>query len=168
MAAQDQVAALEKRVKDLESIEGVRDTIAHYSWCVDTEDWPGILEIFAEDGVIANLWRKKDYVGNKAILEFFQQHRAKFKFTNRMSNLNERIRVSGDTATADSYALVMYTINGESRIGWGTYGWKMRREKNVWRVTRLAIDLSVMTTLQRGWGMETGRVLEPPVLGPTK
>lgn len=165
MTTLDQVAALEKRVRDLEAIEGIRDTIARYSWAVDTEDWAGILEIFSEDSVIENRWRKKDYVGNKAILEFVQQHRARFKFTNRMSNLNERIKVAGDTATADSYALVMYTINGESRIGWGHYGWQLRKEKDLWRITRLSIDLSLMTTLQRGWGMETGRVLEAPPLG---
>lgn len=168
MSTQDQVAALEKRVRDLEAIDGVRDTIARYSWAVDTEDWPGILDAFAEDAVIDNKWRKKEYIGNQAILTFFQQHRARFRFTNRMSNLNERIKVTGDTAKADSYALVMYTINGESRIGWGVYGWQFRREKTMWRITRLIIDLSLMTTLQRGWGMETGRVLEPPVLGPTK
>ncbi len=168
MATQDQVAALEKRVKDLEAIEGVRDTIARYSWAVDTEDWPGILEIFAEDCVLENRWRKKDYVGNKAILTFVQQHRARFKFTNRMSNLNERIKITGDTAKADSYALVMYTIDGESRIGWGHYGWQFRKEKSLWRTTRLTIDLSVMTTLQRGWGMEKDRVLEAPAIGPTK
>ncbi len=162
------LATLQKQVVDLEAAAGIRDTIARYSWAVDTEDEAGLDAIFTDDASIWNKWRDQTYSGKKAILEFFHQHRAKFKFTNRMSNLNERIKVTGDTGKAEAYHLVMYTHGGESYIGWGTYEWDFRLEKGAWRITRMLIEQSMYSTLKKGWGMETGRIITPPALEQVK
>ncbi len=164
MNTEERLASLEKKVFELEAYEGIRDAIASYSWAVDTEDWKLMEDTFTTDAVCENKWRGKNYVGNKAIAEFFRQHRTRFHFSNRMSNLNERIKVRGKTATAKSYFLVMYTLDGESRIGWGYYHWELRYEKNAWKISRLILEPTLMSTIQRGWGMMTGRVLEAPPL----
>ncbi len=164
MNTEERIAGLEKRVHDLEAREGIRETIARYSYAVDREDWAEIDAIFAEDAVIDRKWRDEVYKGKQAVLGFFQRHRAQVKFSNRMSNLNEIIKVDGDKAKATSYALVMYTYNKDSYIGWGAYEWEFRFEKNIWRITREGISIAVMTTLSRGWGMDTDRVLTLPHL----
>jgi ketosteroid isomerase-like protein len=168
MNVEEQMIALMKRVENLEAIEKVRDVIAKYSWAVDTQNW-GLLEaILTDDAVVQSKWRDIDYVGKQAVVTFFQQHRKTFKFTNRMSNLNELITIDENTAKATSYCLVMYTVNGESRIGWGTYGWHLRREDGFWRMDKLVIRIELMTTLEKGWGMESDRILPPPPLGEDK
>lgn len=165
---EQRLAALKDRVRDLESIEGIRDVIARYSWAVDTEDAAALGAIFTDDATIWNKWRDQTYTGKQAILEFFRQHRAKFKFTNRMSNLNERISVHGDAGKAEAYHLVMYTHGGASYIGWGTYEWDFRLENGDWRIARMLIKQSMYSTLKNGWGMETGRLIAPPDLEPAK
>jgi len=162
------IATLQARVRDLEAIEGIRDTIARYSWAVDTEDEAALADIFTEDATIWNKWRDQTYSGRKAIVDFFHQHRAKFKFTNRMSNLNERIKVSDNIGKAEAYHLVMYTHGGESYIGWGTYEWDFRLENGVWRISKMLIKQSMYSTLKKGWGMETGRLITPPDLDQVK
>lgn len=164
MDKDQRLAGLEKRLRDLEAREGIRDTIARYSYAVDREDWTEIDAIFADDAVVDRKWREEHYRGKQAVLGFFQRHRGQVKFSNRMSNLNERIKVDGDRATATTYALVMYTYNQQSYIGWGAYDWEFRFEKDMWRITREGITIAVMTTLSRGWGMETDRVLTLPHL----
>jgi ketosteroid isomerase-like protein len=164
MNIEERLASLEKKVFELEAYEGIRDAIASYSWAVDTEDWKLMEDTFTVDAVCENKWRGKNYIGNKAIADFFRQHRTRFHFSNRMSNLNERIKVKGKTAAAKSYFLVMYTLDGESRIGWGYYNWELRYEKNTWKISRLVLEPTLMSTIQRGWGMETDRVLEAPPL----
>ncbi len=164
MNDEERLTALEKRVFELEACEDIRDTIASYSWAVDTEDWKLTENIFTEDAVCENRWRGKNYIGNNAIVSFFRQHRAKFHFSNRMSNLNERIKVSGKTAAAKSYFLLMYTCNGQSIIGWGYYSWELRYENGAWKISRLVLEPTLVSTIQKGWGMETDRVLEAPPL----
>lgn len=164
MTVEERLKALEKRVFELEAYEGIRDAIACYSWAVDTEDWKLMESTFTKDAVCENRWRQKNYTGNKAIVDFFTQHRTRFKFSNRMSNLNERIQIAGKKARAKSYFLVTYTIDRESRIGWGYYNWELRYEENRWKISRLILEPTLMSTIERGWGMETDRVLEAPPL----
>ncbi|MBI2561979.1 MAG: hypothetical protein HYW08_06230, partial [candidate division NC10 bacterium] len=38
-------------------------------------------------------------------------------------------------------------------IGWGTYDWAFRLDEGTWKVTRLAIRILAMTTLDRGWAV---------------
>lgn len=164
MEIQEQLAALEKRIRELEAIEGIRDTIARYSWAVDNEDWAGIDAIYTDDAVIENKWRNTEFTGKKDIIKFWQQSRAKMKDSSRMSNLNERITLEGETGKAESYILAMYAYRGESRLALGVYRWQLRYENNMWRIFRMVIAPSLMTTLERGWGMETDRLVEPPPL----
>jgi len=164
MTTEESLKTLEKRVFELEAHEGIRDAIASYSWAVDTEDWKLMEDTFTKNAVCENRWRQKNYIGNKVIADFFKQPRTRFKFSNRMSNLNERIHISGKKARAGSYFLVTYTIDGESRIGWGYYNWELRYEDSKWKISRLILEPTLMSTIERGWGMETNRVLEAPVL----
>ena len=166
MNLEERVAYLEKEVRRLRAIDGIKDTIARYSWAVDTEDWAEFDAIYTDDIVIDRSWRNEYYTGKAVVLDFFKRHRQQVRFSNRMSNLNERITVDGDKAKAVSYALVMYTYNNESYIGWGNYEWHLRFENDMWRIFRQITRINVMTTLKRGWGMDTDRVLTLPHLAP--
>lgn len=161
---QRQLEQLQARVRDLEAVEAVRDVIARYSWAVDNEDDAELAAIFTEDASVWNKWRDQTYAGREAIIRFFHQHRATFKFTNRISNLNERIQVNGEAAIGQAYHLVMYTHAGDSYIGWGTYEWDFRLQGGSWRITKMLIKQVLYSTLDKGWGMETDRVITPPNL----
>ncbi len=168
MDLQQQVAALEKRVRDLEARDAIHDVLARYAWTIDTEDWAGFGAIYAEDAVLDHSrWRATQYKGREAIVTFGKQHRARMMNTNRMV-LNERISVTGDTAKAEAYFLYMYNRDGDSWIGWGNYRWELRNIKGAGLITRMTLLPNTITTLAKGWGMETGRLPEAPPLGAAK
>lgn len=169
MDLQQQIAALEKRVRDLEAREAIKDLIARYAWTIDAEDWAGFGAIFAEDAVLDHSrWRATQYKGREAIVTFGKQHRDRMKFTNRMANLNQRIDIKGDTASAQAYFLYMYTRDGDSWIGWGNYKWEFRNANGTWLISRMTLLPNTITTLEKGWGMETDRLPVAPALGTVK
>ena len=168
MDLQQQVAALEKRVRDLEAREAIRDLTARYAWTIDTEDWAGFGAIYAEDAVIDHSkWRSTSYKGREAIVNFGKAHRDRMLNTNRMV-LNERISVNGDKANAEAYFLYMYNRDGDSWIGWGVYKWEFRNIKGAWLISRMTLLPNTITTLAKGWGMETDRLPVAPPLGTAK
>lgn len=166
MDLQKRIEALEKRLRDVEAIEGIRDTIARYCWALDNKDWVEIDAIFTDDAVIDHTkWRGTTFRGKEAILNFCKAHREKaMKFTNRHA-LNERISVEGNTAKGKAYHLVMYSQPNDSIIGWGHYEWEFRLENGKWRICKMVLLPNTYTTLQKGWPEEAwNRLPTPPPL----
>jgi ketosteroid isomerase-like protein len=164
MDLQERMVSLEKRLRDLEAREAIREAIARYAWAADRQDWAEIEAIFADDAVIENMWRKETFRGKEEILNFFRRHRATFTFTHRMSTMNERILIHGETGLATTYTMALIAYNEESHIVAGTYEWHMRCVENQWRIVKFVIYASVMTTLEKGWGKDVERLPPAPAL----
>jgi ketosteroid isomerase-like protein len=168
MDIQGKVAALEKRIQDLEGIEGIRKTIASYAWAVDSEDWHAMDTIFTDDAIVENRWRGETYKGKEAVLNFFRRHRATFKFTHRISTGNEQITIDGKKGKGITYCIAMNAYNGESILLGGCYEWHMRHENNMWRIVKFVNAVPIMASLEKGWGKEEDWHTAPPPLKESK
>jgi ketosteroid isomerase-like protein len=164
MDIQGKVAALEKRVQELEATEAIRNTIARYAWAVDKKDWTDMEAIFTDDAVVENKWRNETYKGKEAVLHFFRQHRETFTFTHRISTGNEQITVTGKTGLGVSYCISMLAFKGESYVLGGRYQWHMRFEHNTWRIAKFVNEVPLMGSLEKGWGQEEAWHTPPPPL----
>ena len=146
------LAALERRVADLEAMEGVRRTLCLYARGIDERRRDLLELIFAADCHLTTDPWGADAHGRDRVLRAFEGYWKRFGNPRRYY-ANEDIRVDGERATAFSYWFVTQEDGDRSVIGWGTYDWAFRLEEGTWKVTRLAIRILVMTTLDRGWAV---------------
>lgn len=168
MDIQEKVATLEKRIQDLEAIEGIRNTIARYAWAVDRKDWAAIDSIFTDDVIIENKWRNETYNGKEAALNFFRRHRETFTFTHRISTGNEHVTVNEKTGVGITYCIAMIAYKGQSYMLGGCYEMHMRQENNMWRIAKFVNEVPLMATLEKGWGKESDWYPAPPPLNEAK
>jgi ketosteroid isomerase-like protein len=164
MDIQEKVAALEKRIQELEAMEAIRNTIARYAWAVDKKDWTAMDAIFTDDAVVENKWRNETFRGKEAVLNFFRQHRATFTFTHRISTGNEQITVNGKSGLGITYCIAMIAYKDESYVIGGRYEWHMRYENNMWRIAKFVNEVPLMGSLEKGWGKEDAWHTAPPPL----
>ncbi len=146
------LAELERRVAELEAMEGVRRTLCLYARGIDERRRELIEQIFAEDCHLTTDPWGADARGRDRVLRAFEGYWKRFGNPRRYY-ANEDIRVEGGRATAFSYWFVTQEDGDRSVIGWGTYDWAFRLEDETWKVTRLAIRILAMTTLDRGWAV---------------
>lgn len=165
MDLEQRLTMIEQRLHVLEGREGIRETIHRYARGVDDDDVQELSAIFAEDALMESRpWRATVYKGRDAIVDFFHKISRPPWLSPRRRIANERIAVQGTTGTAFAYWFVVqgHAATGQSYIGWGTYDFKFRLEEGIWKITHMKITVLAMTTLERGWGMEDGRVLPLP------
>jgi len=168
MDIQEKLAALEKRVQDLETTEAVRNTIAQYAWAVDRKDWAGLEAIFSDDIVVENKWRNESFKGKEAVFNFFRRHRETFTFTHRISDGNEHVTVNGNAGVGKTYCIAMIAYQGESYMLGGCYEMHVRQEGQNWRIFKFINEVPLMSTLKKGWGKETDWYPAPPPLNEAK
>jgi len=165
MDLSERLTQVEQRLRVLEAREGIRETMSRYARGVDNDDVQELSAIFAEDAVLESRpWRSTPYMGKDSIVDFFHNtHRPVWLFPRRHI-VNEQISLEDTTGTAFSYwlAVLGHAQTRQSYVGWGTYDCQFRLEGGIWKITHMKINVLVWTTLERGWGMEEGRVLTPP------
>lgn len=150
MSVEARIAELERRVRALEAVEGVRRTLSLYARALD-EHRPELLgEVFAADCRLKTIPWGADTRGLDRIARGFDRYWSRFQHPRRYY-ANESITVDGDTAKAFTYWFVTQEDAGRSVIGWGTYDWTFRLEGERWKATEFVIDVLAMTTLEQGW-----------------
>ena len=161
MDLQERITALEKRLSDLEAMEGIRDTIGRYARAQDIGQDDEMAAIMTDDILLrpGSWWPEQK--GKENALKTFRDYRASFQHRCRYS-MNEHIHIDGKTGTCTAYFLVVHSNGGQSYIGWGTYDWEFRLEEGTWKMAKMFITIDTMTSLEKGWGMEEGRVISLP------
>ena len=158
-AIEARLARLERRIVDLEAIEGVRLTLSDYARALD-ERRPELLErIFTDDCHLMTIPWGADTRGKARMRVAFDRYWARFGNPRRYY-ANEAIHVDGENASAFMYWFVTQDDNDRSAIGWGTYDWVFRREDGRWKIGELVIRILTMTTLDRGWAVPD-RIMSP-------
>jgi hypothetical protein len=153
------VAGLERRVADLEAVEGVRRTLSDYARALD-ERRPELLErIFTDDCHLVTIPWGADTRGKARMRVAFDRYWERFANPRRYY-ANEAIAVDGHRATAFTYWFVTQDDGDRSAIGWGTYDWVFRHEDAAWKIAELVIRVLTMTTLDRGWAVPD-RIMAP-------
>ena len=153
------VVALERRVADLEAVEGVRRTLSDYARALDERRPDLLARIFTDDCHLMTTPWGADTRGKGRMLRVFERYWQRFGNPRRYY-ANEAITIAGETATAFTYWFVTQDDGDRSAIGWGTYDWTFRREDGIWKVSELVIHVLTMTTLDRGWAIPD-RIMSP-------
>ena len=158
MDLQERITTLEQRLDELEAIEGIRDTIGRYARGVDYAQYDELESILADDIILeARPWFEEQN-GKENAMNIFRNYRTTYQHPHRYIT-NERINIDGNNGTCAAYWIVVHSYNGQSCIGWGSYNWVFHLEDGIWKIAKMDIDLQTMSTLERGWGMENGRVM---------
>jgi len=158
---QEHITALERRLNNLEAAEGIRDTMGRYARAVDYAQYEELEAILADDIILKVGSWFKEQKGKENAINIFRNYRTTYQNPHRYIT-NERIHVDGDSGTCNAYWIVVHSYGGKSYIGWGTYDCAFRLEEDVWKITRMNMDIQTMTSLEKGWGMEEGRVISFP------
>ena len=150
---------LTERVQYLEDLEAIRHTWRDYCTKLDSEDWPGLGDIFTEDGVLEMVGLDTlipgldgEYRGRDTIIDDFYipaitgaaNIEEKLFATGHIST-NMQIDVKGDEATTLAY---FFEIVASNTVLIGTYQHRMRRDPDRWRFAFLRISVRYHARLE--------------------
>ncbi len=132
------LAALERRVQELEDKEKIRETLARYGYTADlglSKDWVGV---WTEKGVY-DLGPDHKAVGSDGLLyDIITNPKGHKTIENRSLHtvVNHFIRVNGDTAWAEAYSIV-FIREGDGYIPWtcGYNHFEFERRGDRWAIT---------------------------------
>jgi hypothetical protein len=140
------------RLRRLEDLEGIRHTWRDYCMRLDSEDWPALGDVFAEDGVlemvgldallpgIDGVYRdRRNIIDNFYIpgIAAAANPSAKLFATGHLST-NMQIDVDGDEATTLAY---FFEIVANNTVLIGTYQHRLMRDADRWRFAFLRISV---------------------------
>lgn len=156
---EDELKRLSERVQHLEDLEAIRHTWRDYCTRLDSEDWEGLGDVFAEDGVLEMVGLDAfapgldgSYHGRDAILGDFYKAavagvvESGLFYTGHLST-NMQIDLQGDEATTLAY---FFEIVANRNVIIGTYQHRMRRESDRWRFAFLRISVRFHAKLEAG------------------
>jgi ketosteroid isomerase-like protein len=143
---------LEKRVRDLEAAEAIRNLKAEYSsHCDDSYNADKIAELFAEDAV----WESEGlgkYEGREAIRGFFRGASEIFTFAIHYIQ-NPRIEIEGDAARARWYTFMPCTVSDGNKAMWraGIDDEEYVRVNGEWKFQKKSHVNLFNTPFEEGW-----------------
>lgn len=163
MSLEARLAALEQQQALLQARQDITELIARYARGIDEQRDADLETLFTEDAILETQpWTQRPLQGKALVLKAFRNYRDAFQHPRRFIT-NHQITVHPDgTATGYANWIVVQARTEQSYCGWGSYEWEFRCESGQWRISRMIIVLDCMTTLERGWGMLTERILPFP------
>ena len=149
------VAELQKRVRQLEDIDALRNLKAEYAAaCDDNYDADRLAALFVEDAT----WESEGmgrYEGREAIREFFRGISGHFVFALHYG-LNPQIEVNGDTARARWYLFMPCTAGDTGEAMWraGVDEEEYVRVDGRWMYKSKKSAPIFHTTFEQGWAKQ--------------
>jgi hypothetical protein len=140
------------RLQHLEDLEAIRQTWRDYCMRLDSDDWAGLGDVFAADGVLEMVGLDAllpgidgTYRGRRDIIDKFYvpaiegaaNPQAKLFATGHIST-NMQIDVQGDEATTLAY---FFEIVANNTVLIGTYQHRLQRQADRWRFAFLRISI---------------------------
>ena len=154
------IEELEKRIRVLEDIEGIRLLKARYcAYCDDGYDADGIAGLFTEDAVwdggIRGKGEGREGRGGEGIRAFFQRAPQRLPFSVHMV-MNPIIDVDGDTGRGTWYLFQPCTFAEGDRAVWGSarYDEEYVRVDGKWMFRSLKLTSFFWTPFDKGWARE--------------
>jgi len=148
---------LAERVQYLEDLEAIRYSWRDYCTRLDSEDWEGLGDVFAKDGILEMVGLDAlapgldgTYRGRHSIIEDFYKPavvgvvESSLFYTGHLST-NMQIDLRGDEATTLAY---FFEIVANRNVIIGTYQHRMRREEERWRFLLLRISVRYHAKLE--------------------
>ncbi len=170
------VAELLARVQRLEDQEAIRGTWLDYCKCLDSDNWPGLADVYTPDGVlemvglnglvpgIDGFYRGRDDIINRFYLPAIESaaNIPQGLFATGHLSTNMQIELQGDEATTLAY---FFEIVANNMVLIGTYQHRLRRDPDRWRFKFLRISVryhAQLTTSQVG-GQSLQEILAKPL-----
>lgn len=146
-------AALEQRVATLEAIQDITVLRADYCYYADNGDYQKEGALFTDDAV-CDFGPFGFYNGKAEITKFFQDLPSGMKMTMHMVH-NQKVQVTGDTATGEWYYEVPYTTTA-NQAGWiaGKYTEQYVKVNGEWKFKKVTADWYWNTPYEKGWAVE--------------
>src|ERR1700742_943786 len=124
------------RVEALEAERDILDTMYRYAHTIDVGDSDGCADCFTEDGVFNVTTRLDGYEpyvvsGRAQLRDFVEHHTRPPALWHKHMIVEPRITIDGDTATGETYFLVLMDHEDEPIVRvFGRYLDKLRRESD--------------------------------------
>ena len=163
MNLETRLATLERQQALIQARQDIWQTISRYARGIDEQREDDLAEILTDDVVLqTEPWTQRPLVGKAIALKALRNYRRAFQHPRHFIT-NHQLSINDD-GTATGYATwsVVQSREEQSYCGWGSYEWEFRYEAGLWKISRMLIVLDCMTTLERGWGMLTERILPFP------
>jgi len=168
--------ALLKRVQTLEDFEAVRHTWRDYCRCLDADDWTGLADVYAPDGVLEMVGLNTLvpgidglYRGREDIIQRFYMPAMKSAadeanglFATGHLSTNMQIDLAGDEATTLAY---FFEIVANNTVLIGTYQHRLRRDPDRWRFSflRISVRYHAQLAVDQVGGQSLQEILAKPV-----
>jgi len=133
---------LEERVTRLEDIEAIRCLQAKYQRCLDTRDFDGIADCFAEDVVSSYGNGSMSYTGRDAVVKFLCSVMKLNMPSTHLIHGGEIDVISADAAEAKWY-LEDYLLHQKFKMklhGAAIYSVRYRKEDGRWLITSIGYE----------------------------
>jgi hypothetical protein len=153
--ADDRIAVLEARVRELEDVRAIEALAATYhrlcdgGWSVGSHaDLDGLVALWTSDGIYSINPQREPCRGHEAIREQFLRLRTSMPWIFH-TFANTTVTVDGDSARGEFKGVAYYRRSGGSHIVVGTYTGEFVRTDDGWRFSSWVADLahgSVLST----------------------
>lgn len=139
---------LEEALQELADREAIRELVHSYAHFVWQDDIEGMIELFAEDGVMDPEVRPP-IRGRAALLESFRVMLSSGEFQPFVHN--QVVDLDGDRARGTVYVDLRFTQEGRSMIGSGYYTDEYVREGDTWKFRSRKLTTRFLVPLLEGW-----------------
>jgi ketosteroid isomerase-like protein len=146
---EDQLAALEKRVRRLEDIEAIRTLRMRYHYFINEGMFDRMPELFTADAVVDFGYIAKAE-GRDEIAEMYLKIPRNAQLVKQFIH-NHMVEVDGDRGTGVSYLDARYAQNGESLIVATKFDEVYARTAEGWRIARMEIEMYFSVPITQGW-----------------
>jgi ketosteroid isomerase-like protein len=147
---EEKLALLEARLRHLEDLEGVRQTMRNYCTAVDNKDIAALAPLFAVQAEFSVDPWSLVAKGHAAIVEFYARAFLDSGAT-RHYLTNEVIVPDGAGYRSFCYFQNSVDAAPQSLRGWGNYEDWFVREDGTWKFRRKKVTVQVLGPFDQGW-----------------
>jgi ketosteroid isomerase-like protein len=141
--------SLDRRLRLLEDIEAIRDLRMRYHFCINEQQWGGIVDLYTDDAHVA-IAPVVDVRGKEAIDRFYRALPDHVDIVKQFIH-NHMVEVRGDVAEGVSYLDARYGGDGQSLLVAGRFKELYRRTDAGWKISETLVELFFSAPVEPGW-----------------
>ena len=126
----------------------ISDLLIDFARALDDKDWDGYAANFAADGVLS-LPGGVRYAGREGLADFVAAGHGRYAGGSHHMGSNYAITIDGDEATTRSYLIAAHVFDeadpSRHADGAGWYRCRLRRTRDGWRFTHVALELHYLS-----------------------
>lgn len=149
LEALDRLENIDRRLRLLEDIEAIRALRMRYHYCINEQEWGGIVGLYTDDAYVA-IGTVMSARGTAAIDTFYRNLPDKVEIVKQFIH-NHMVEVRGDEAEGISYLDARYGDEGQSLLVAGRFKEKYRRTAEGWKISETLVEIYFAAPVEPGW-----------------